>query len=183
MTAIVLSDAPQGSDEWLAARRGGITGTDIGALLGFNPWRSPLDVWLSKQDDHVPDEPGEPARWGQRLEPLVRAHYASEHPGTVVDEVPGLLAHPDEPLLRASLDGLAHAKDADRVLECKTTRQSWAEDYLPDHYLTQCLWYLGVTGLDEAHVAILTAGQQYSERVVPADPVWFAAASQRALWW
>lgn len=117
MTAVVVSDAPQGSDEWLQARRGGLTGTDIGALLGLSPWRSALDVWLSKQDDHVAEEVGEPARWGTLLEPVVRDHYAATHPGTVVETVPGLLAHPDQQLLRGSLDGLAHSSDASVVLE------------------------------------------------------------------
>lgn len=184
MTATVITDAPQGSPEWLAARTGGITGTDIGALLGANPWRSPLDVWLSKQPDHVPDEVGEPARWGTRLEPVVRDHYAECHPDALVEEVPGLLAHPDESLLRGSLDGLAHTRDASVVLEVKTSRQRWDDDYLPDHYLMQALWYCGLTGLDACHVAVLTAGQSYSERIIAADRVWFDAAADRALdWW
>ena len=184
MTAVIVTGAPQGSPQWLAARRGGITGTDIGALLGHNPWRTPLDVYLSKQVGHIPDEPGEPALWGARLEPLVRDHYASQHPGSIVEEVPGLLAHPAQPVLRGSLDGLAHDRSGSVVLEVKTTRQRWADDYLPDHYLTQALWYLGICGLDACHVAVLTAGQSYSERVIAAEPEWFDSAAEFALgWW
>lgn len=193
MTGVVVCRDPQGSGGWHRARRQGVTGTDIGVLLGLSRWRTPLDVWLwrtpldvwlSKRDDHTPDEPSEPMRWGQRLEPVVRDHYAEQHPDAVVEEVPGMLGHQHEPILRGSLDGLAHDRDGTVVLEVKTTRQSWASDYLPDGYLAQALWYLGITGLDVCHVALLAAGQSYSERVVATDPRWFDAAADYALgWW
>ena len=48
MTYTVVTTAAQGSDEWLDARRNGIGGSDVAAVLGANPWRTPLEVWLSK---------------------------------------------------------------------------------------------------------------------------------------
>ena len=41
--------------DWLAVRRQGIGGSDVGAILGLDPWKGPLDVYVDK----VADEPGE----------------------------------------------------------------------------------------------------------------------------
>ena len=37
-------------EEWLSARRTGIGGSDIAAILGLSPWRTPLDVYRDKVD-------------------------------------------------------------------------------------------------------------------------------------
>jgi hypothetical protein len=33
---------------WHAARKRGLGGSDIAAVLGVSPWQKPMDVWLSK---------------------------------------------------------------------------------------------------------------------------------------
>ena len=38
-------------ESWLRERRRGIGGSDIGAILGLNKYRSPLDVYLDKIGD------------------------------------------------------------------------------------------------------------------------------------
>jgi len=167
MTYTVVTTAAQGSDEWLDARRNGIGGSDVAAVLGANPWRTPLEVWLSKTGQGETFTGSEKADWGHRLEPVVRDHYASLHPHWWVDEVPGVLAHPDVPIAMASLDGLVNAKEGQHGLEVKTTGQSW--DRPPDMYLYQVAWYMAVTGLPRFDFAVLTRGQQYAEYTVERD--------------
>ena len=167
MTYTVVTTAAQGSDEWLDARRNGIGGSDVAAVLGANPWRTPLEVWLSKTGQGETFTGSEKADWGHRLEPVVRDHYASLHPHWWVDEVPGVLAHPDVPIAMASLDGLVNAKEGQHGLEVKTTGQSW--DRPPDMYLFQVAWYQAVTGLPRFDFAVLARGQQYSEYTVERD--------------
>lgn len=167
MTYTVVTTAAQGSDEWLDARRNGIGGSDVAAVLGANPWRTPLEVWLSKTGQGETFTGSEKADWGHRLEPVVRDHYASLHPHWWVDEVPGVLAHPDVPIAMASLDGLVNAKEGQHGLEVKTTGQSW--DRPPDMYLFQVAWYQAVTGLPRFDFAVLTRGQQYAEYTVERD--------------
>ena len=38
-------------EEWLKARKLGLGGSDMAAVLGLSPWRSPIDVWLDKTSD------------------------------------------------------------------------------------------------------------------------------------
>lgn len=178
----IISTAPQGSDEWLQARKGGIGGSDVGALLGVNPWRSALDVWRDKVGMDEGFAGNQRTEWGHRLEPVVRAHYADTHPRTWVDEVPGVLAHPDIPEARASLDGLVNDTDGQRILEIKCTGQSW--DQPPDSHVMQVMWYMAVTGIPVADIAVLTRGNDYREFVVEYDPAlgnMMLAAVQE--WW
>lgn len=179
----VVTDAPQGSDEWLQARRGGIGGSDVAAVLGMNPWRSPIEVWLDKTGQAAGFTGNERTEWGHKLEPVVRAHYAALRPRAWVDEVPGVLAHPDIPIARASLDGLVNDADGQRILEVKCTAQSW--DQPPDMYLWQAIWYMAVTGLPAVDFAVLTRGNTYTEYTVdrPDDAVCTDLLTTVDDWW
>lgn len=151
---------------WLAARRAGIGGSDVAAVLGVSPWATPLDVYLSKVDP-APDADSPAKRRGRRLEPVVIEIYAEET-GRRVERVPEIVRGP-EPWMLASLDGISHAPA--RVLEIKTASpfvRGWGEsggDGLPDHYAAQVLWYLAVTGLPAAEVAVLIGSDDF--RVYP----------------
>ena len=175
----VVTDAPQGSDEWLEARRGGIGGSDVGTILGLNPWATPLDVWLAKVEGQ--DAAGNEAmEWGHRLEPVVRAKFAESRTAWV-DEVPGTLAHPDRDWMRASLDGLVNDADGTAVLEIKTTRGSF--DSVPPTYIAQVQWQMAVTGLDLAHIAVLSGGSRYSEFTVEVDARFIEDIADYCDWW
>lgn len=180
MTAIVVLKKASRA-VWLKHRSRGLGGTDVAAVLGANPWRTPLEVFLDKtqpQPDNMRDNWA--MRRGRHLERLLVDEYARRHPGAILDKPPALLAHPEHPWLRASLDHLAHHPDLGTVVvEVKTCGLRAAPDWwggaIPDHYAIQVLTYLCVTGLDEAHVIADVAGD-VEERVIYRDPVWEAAA-------
>ena len=57
--------------DWLEERRKSLGGSDVGAILGLNRWRSPYSVWADKRG-LLPDEPdNEAMRTGRDLEPYV----------------------------------------------------------------------------------------------------------------
>lgn len=47
-----------GHQTWLDSRRSGLGGSEISAVLGLDPFRGPLDVWLSKVEHY--DQPTNP---------------------------------------------------------------------------------------------------------------------------
>ena len=50
---------------FLEARKAGIGGSDIGAIMGLSKWKSPVDVWLDKTGRVEPDlEMSEAAYFG-----------------------------------------------------------------------------------------------------------------------
>ena len=63
-------------EEWLNERRTGIGGSDAAAVMGLNPWKSPLDVYLDKTGQLM-ESPDNPALyWGRVLEEVVAREYS-----------------------------------------------------------------------------------------------------------
>ena len=151
---------------WLAKRRHVLGATDAVAVLGFSKFATPVDVWLAKTGRYTDDTIGDKyaVKRGNALEPLLIAEWVAQNPGAVLLDHPPLLAHPDLPMIAASLDGAAQLDGAQVVLEAKTAgwraREDWWDDtrMIPDAYAAQVLLQLAVTGLDTAHVVADVAG-------------------------
>lgn len=185
------------SRAWFEARRMGITATDISALTGYNRYKTPLDVWLSKTAG-VTGEAGEAAKWGTDLEPNIVRAYRREHKPVRVwrpQHFGSVLARQGAPLIMASLDALGEApaaesplSDATEVVEVKTAgarvADRWEYGATPTEYVQQVQWQLAVTGLTRGRIVVLIGGQDYQERVIAADPEWQGAAMELATaWW
>ena len=156
-------------------RRGFLGGTDIAAVIGVSPWRSPLDVWMEKTGRAQQRETNYARRRGTRLEALLLEEFGRRHPEFRV-------SRPRKPIIRdagfpagASLDGLAYPKasrKAAAVLEAKTAFGSWKAFQgrdLPDQYWVQVQWYLWVTGLPVAYVIADTGSWDVKEITVEPD--------------
>jgi putative phage-type endonuclease len=162
-TGVLITEAAPETPEWFAARREGITGTDLPKILGLSKYGNALSVWLDKRGE-LSDEAGEAARWGQILEDPVAQEWAHRRDAKVTPV--GVLAHRDHPWLRASLDRLLVAcPDGDEQcgLEIKTrsafVSDQW-RDGMPDSVLAQVAWGRLVSGLHHMHVAALIGGQR-----------------------
>lgn len=180
-TGVLVTDGEPESPEWFAARRGGITGTDLPKILGITKYGNALSVWLDKRDELDDDGAGEAARWGNLLEDPVAREWAERH-DTTVGRV-GVLRHLDHEWMRASLDRLVwHCPDGSTGergepvvcgLEVKTRSAFKASDWrdgTPDDVLAQTTWGLMVTGFDHMHVAALIGGQRLESYRVDRDP-------------
>lgn len=186
---------------WLRARQLGITATDIAAICGLDPYRTPLDVWHEKSlpiddvADAVDDTDVEAMEWGHRLEPMVAAKFADKHPEYEVRDSPGLismlelnltepdrnkwcLATPDR-ILRTAPNTVSD------VLEIKTAgarqTRAWDDDGTPDQHVVQLQWQLMVLGADRGFIAALIAGQRYVEREFSRDDELIAMLHARGL--
>lgn len=157
----------QSREEWLEERRTGIGGSDAAAIIGLNPWRSPMDVYLDKIGRGPDDAESEAAYWGNRLEAMVAEEFARRM-GLKVHRVNALLRHPEHPFMLASIDRRVVGGG---ILECKTTsawkRDQWDEDRAPDQYIIQVQHYLAVTGEQQAWLAVLIGGQRF--QIVPVE--------------
>ena len=190
MTATVVLGPTATREEWLAARRMGITGTDISAILGANPWATPLDIWLDKTGPEHEVHMNDAMRRGTDLEPTI-VKWAHRHLEEVYggrwwveyEGLPKLVAHPDRPLLLGSMDALAHSRNATWLIEAKTGKHAELLTGVPSHYVAQAQWYLGVCGLDHGLLAAFAAMDE-GYHPLQADSEWFAAATGYAEdWW
>lgn len=180
---------------WLAKRRRLLGATDCTAILGYHPNRTPLDVWLDKTGKAGPDQVGATyeARRGHALEALLLDQWAASE-GAELVRVPPLLAHPDYPMVGASLDGagriIGDITEALHVVDAKTAgwvkRDDWWDnpDDAPDHYVAQVLVQLAVSGAQTGWLAADVAGQYTCVGPIPRDLVWEAwALPLLADWW
>lgn len=148
-------------------------GSDIGAILGLSPYKTPLDVWLEKTGKQVNLVDNLPIRFGTFAESFVANEYAKAT-GTILIEHPKAISHPEHPFLQGHIDRFIASDPSSRLfaedgactashlLECKTAspfmQHQWGEagsDEVPMSYLAQCHWYLCMTQLERCDLAVL----------------------------
>jgi len=175
------------SPSQIERRLGGITATDISAVCGVNPYKSPITVFQEKRGEIPPSPDTEASLWGQRLEPLIRNDYETRH-GVRVERV-GTLAHPRFPWIIASPDGLVYpdgAINATKGLEIKTHvwRFAWMygapnTDEVPLWELLQCEWGMAVTGLERWDLCAFIDGKP-TDYIIDRDDDLIAMMVERA---
>lgn len=174
--------------DWLKQRQSGIGGSEIAAIVGLNQYTTPMQIWESKVNPVQDEETSQPAYWGTVLEDVVAKEYALRT-GNKVQRLTKQMRHPDFNFAIANIDravinptisGNVRWKDGklttDRILECKTANgfaaKQWGEagsDQVPDSYLIQCQWYLGITGASVCDLAVLIGGQDFRIYTINRD--------------
>lgn len=163
--------------QWVEARKSGIGGSDVAAIMGLNKYSSPLEIWLTKTGkQESPDLSGNQAvEWGNILEDVIAEKFKAEHADDYdVYRKNAMLVSKARPWAFANLDRVVIDRKTKKkgVLEIKTVgmyRASDWEDGVPAYYLTQVTHYLSITGYDFAIVAVLVGGQDYREYHIARD--------------
>lgn len=133
----------------------GITATDMAALTGKHPFKSPINVWEEKTGRAPFFDGNLKTKWGSLLEVPIRADYAERFDCHL--EVPGTLSHPEHAWRKATPDGLVYVGSDPtpaRGLEikCHTIHERWrygapGTDEVPIYELVQCAWNMHVARL------------------------------------
>lgn len=157
-------------EEWLAARRRGVTASEIAVVMGLSPYDSPFALYHRKRGDLPGVEDTGAMERGRILEPYIADKFQASHPDLyVVGDGRALYAHPDRPWQMATPDRLVYPAghgapylcDPLAVLETKTDAggdDQWGDDgtdQIPVHYRCQVLWQMDVLGVTAAYVACL----------------------------
>ena len=170
-------------DEWLQARKNYIGGSDASAVVGMNPYKNNVDLWLEKTGQTVPEDISDKpyVKYGIAAEEHLRDLFRLDFPQFAVEYVDNNLFLNDKfPWAHASLDGwliefenvTTYDDDGNvigiekrptgrrGILEIKTTeilqsmqKEKW-NHRIPDNYYIQILHYMMVC---EADFAILKA--------------------------
>lgn len=149
---------PTDRKSWLAARRQGLGGSDAGAAIGANKYKSNVELWREKagltEPEDISDKPA--VKFGKEAEQHIRALFMLEHPEYAVDYNEFFMYLNDTyPFIYATLDGELTDENGRRgILEIKTATiqnaAGWAEwvDGIPQSYYAQVLHQLAATGWD-----------------------------------
>jgi len=149
-------------EAWLEARKLGIGGSDAGAILGLNPYKSAYDVWLDKTRRSAPSMITAAMMRGITLEPVAAELYA-EKTGRQLRRQP-LKKHPEYPFIIGNVDRQILAVgdvSSTGVLEIKCpglrTMANIKNRGLPDYMVAQIMHYLAVYGYEWGSFALFNA--------------------------
>lgn len=166
-----------------------ITASEASAVLGCNPYRTGMDVWLAKTGRRVDNVENKYTRLGNALEPVVADLYR-QITGFQVYDLAETVRHPELPIA-GTPDRFVDSPDGRHVLEIKTawnhrTICAWGEegtDAIPEHYRCQGIVYMGLTNLPKCDFALFANGDVRLftlHRDVAAEAEMF---ERLALWW
>lgn len=169
-------------EDWLTLRQSGIGGSDIAAILGVSPYATAYDVYQSKTQPLSDEDMNEFAYWGTVLEDVVAREF-SRRSGLKIQNINYLMRHPTHRFAIANIDRAVVNRDVsgnvrfkegrlttDQIVEIKTASEyvgkNWGNedsDEVPDQYQCQAQWYMGVTGTQVCHMAVLIGGNKYRQ--------------------
>lgn len=137
-------------EEWLSQRKKGVGGSDIAAICGHDPYRTPLDVYLDKIGEAEPIQDNDFMKAGRYLEPVVADMFQDETglqlismPSTIVGAKPHYLASVDRSILGQNIP-----------VEIKTSKRYHAEPL--DKWKLQATWYAGIMNAEGYYIAWFT---------------------------
>ena len=163
---------------WLEERRTYLGATDISAIRGISPYASPHDVWRAKKGLSE-DESKIAMRVGTYLEPFIALEFA--HQKGVKVRRSKLYRHPKFPFLACNPDReftmLVDGQKIPALLECKSVGYFASanfgqdgSDQIPEHYMTQILWQMIVTGRKVVALAALVDNRELRVFYYTLDP-------------
>ena len=169
--------------EQVKERQTGLGSSDAGAVLGLNPYQSPLEVYLEKVGERAPFEGNEQTYFGARLEDIIADEYA-RRTGNAVRRLTRTQRHPRYPWMLAHPD--RSATGLRTVVECKTADKWLAKEWgpggetitdaaesdgiVPQTYVAQVHHQMAVLDFSRADLAVLIGGNDFRIYHFERDP-------------
>lgn len=141
----------QRTPEWYEFRNNRLTASDLGTVVGVNPYSSLKDLILKKCGHEKPFHSGSAIIHGVKYEDVAISIY--ERRNDVHIEEYGCLPHPTIPFFGASPDGICSAKSNSknyigRMVEIKCPKSRSLTGFVPEYYAAQVQGQLEVCGLE-----------------------------------
>lgn len=157
------------TNEQLEARKSGIGGSDMAAIMGMSPWKTATEVYYEKrgeiEEENIAEK--EVVIFGNLLEDVVAGEYARRN-SVKVERRNDMFKHKEYPFMLANID--RKVVGVKKGLECKTgdkyTTRNWGEagtDEVPDYYLIQAAHYMEVLDYPEWDMAVVLGGNDYRD--------------------
>jgi putative phage-type endonuclease len=117
MTAILIPTSTEA--EWLAARRQGISASEIAVVMGLSPYSSPFALYHQKLGTLPGQDETDAMALGKHMESFIAGRFAERHPDFYIrGDGRELYAHPDRAWQMATPDRLVHDTGPGIVTAC-----------------------------------------------------------------
>ena len=150
-------------EQFLLDRKQGIGGSDVAAIMGLSPWKTPLGVYLDKVSDINRDNDNKHLKRGRRLERYILEEYSEEKNVNVQTDLPQF-KDSIYPFLVGHVDGqVINSSNSKIYVEAKSYygRLSDWQGKIPDYYLPQVAHYSSLTNADRVDVAVLAGNWEF----------------------
>lgn len=179
MSCVVIR--PSSRAEWLDARKGGIGSSEVGTILGLNPFETPYQLWRRKKGLDGPKDESFAMRAGHYLEDAVSLFYRDETGKEIIGRSKGdwIIRDTERPWMQVSPDRTFWIPDRPKsernkgILECKTTQMDVDAESVPQHWFCQLQYQLGVAELGQGALAWLVQGRKFGYRDFMFDGEFF----------
>lgn len=164
----------------LELRKNGLTGSDVAAICGVHPYRTPWDVYASKRGLVTESVKENEAMELGTVFQLAVLHVYQKRTGNPVRWFDKTITHRTKPWIVCTPDGLQEQPrldGAEGIYEGKTAGHSqlykwgpsWSDEY-PDQYGIQCVWNVIGTERHWAHMAVLLGAESLQVRLYEVEP-------------
>lgn len=173
---------PKDKKEWLQGRTQGIGSSEVGTILGLNPFETPYQLWRRKRGMDAPVEENEAMLMGHLLEDAVAQRWQMATGNEIIKRsaVDWIIVNNERDYLRVSpdrtywLQGMPKNDKNKGILECKTTMMKIDDDDIPQHWFCQLQYQLGVAELNEGALAWLVQGRTFGSKALRFDAEFYA---------
>jgi len=176
--------------DFLKQRKNYVGGSDIGAICGVNPFKTPADVLLEKVNKNIDLTENQYTHWGIALEDVIAKEVAKSFACKVkkvkakIDKKNKFIANVDR-ITISPFDGIKS------ILEIKTasahSEKKWAKSNenatildVPAEYFYQLQWYLNIYKIDYGQIAVLIGGNDFRLYNFKRDELLFETMSEKA---
>lgn len=140
----------QRSEAWHLARKGSIGSSEVSAVLGTNPWKTPFQLWEEKTGRRAGQFTNAAMQRGIDFEDTARECLEKQ---VGLQFFPKVFRRDDKSYLMASLDGIT--MDGSTLCEIKCPTSDGLRDYakrgeVPPYYFSQIDYQMLVSGAREA---------------------------------
>jgi putative phage-type endonuclease len=173
-----LIPAEPGSPEWLAARRAGVTATDIVTILGLSRRDSVYSLFWRKMQQAPEIEDNDQFRLGRFLEAYVVSRWIDEHGG--LPHSSGLYRHSERTWQMATVDRLTGDREPVEMKSwADADKPSW-QDGPPPQVRAQVLWQMDTMQVATGHVGVvfLPSGEFRSYTIQHKHEPWAAGMAE-----
>ena len=159
----------QGSEAWKKIRMSGVGGSEIAVVLGISPHKTRYQLWLEKTNLQAPvDISNLPhVQRGVLAEPIARKLMEEREGMTFKPTV-----WPQKGVARCSDDGSNIEHGVLLEIKCMgiANHQKAHMGEIPDYYLVQCIWNLGVSEMNECLFVSIRPEEDNDLAVVKVHP-------------
>ena len=160
----IIKVSPSSVEQWKKDRSKGVGGSEIGAVLGLNQYKTGYDVWLEKTGRKQNNVDNVFVRSGKYVETAIASLTEDEHENIAINKssIPDVLyIHPEKQHLRVTPDRIYWNLNFDRdnkgILECKNTLKDIDPEEV-DYWEAQIIYAMVILGLNYGMLSWLERG-------------------------